>query len=114
MLKEILKDKGALISIVLAVIFLISSFLILILNIQSSGLSYVIHYKAIGGIDLFGSWRDVYYLIFAGILIFIINLFIANLLWQRSKELAYFTIFSLPVLQVFLLTSSISLVYINR
>lgn len=114
MFKEIFKDRKALVGIVISLVLLLVSLLSLAFNIQSSELPYIVHYKASSGIDLFGSWGDVYYLIFAGALVFIVNLILVRLVWARSKELSYFLIFSTPILQIFILISVISLVYINK
>ncbi len=102
------------ISLSSAILIFIISILILSLNISPGGNNFVVHYKALGGIDLFGSRGDVYYPIFAGAIILIINVFLGILFWSRIRKLSYLAIASLPVLEIIILITCFNLAYINR
>jgi hypothetical protein len=94
-----------------ALILLILGFLFF--NIQATDRPYIIHYKAIGGIDLFGSWRNVYVLGLVAILLFLFHLFLAKILWGKIRELSYFLLFSAPLLEIIILIATINIIRIN-
>ncbi len=113
-LKEIIKDKVVVIPFILGIVLFLFNFIFLIFNIQPNNYLYIIHYRVLRGIDLFGSWFDIYYLIFVSGFILIINLLLIFFFWNRLKKLSYFFIFSLPVLQIIILLSVINLILMNR
>ncbi|MDP2856230.1 MAG: hypothetical protein Q8N90_03915 [bacterium] len=94
-----------------ALILLILGFLFF--NIQSTDRPYIIHYKAIGGIDLFGSWRNLYVLGLVAILVLLFHLFLAKILWEKIRELSYFLLFSAPLLEIIILIATINIIRIN-
>jgi len=95
-----------------ALILLILGFLFF--NIQSTDRPYIIHYKAVGGIDLFGSWWSLYFLGFAAVLIFIFHWLLVKSLWDKVRDLSYFLLFATPLLEAIILIAAINLISINR
>lgn len=99
-------------SISVALVILILG--ILAFNIRSTDRLYIIHYKAISGIDLFGSWKDLYFLGITAIAILIFNLLLTKALWHKIRDLSYLILFVSPILEIIILIATISLININR
>ena len=87
---------------------------LLFFNIDISDRPYILHYKAIGGIDMFGNWLQIYSLGFVALLIFIFHLFLIKIFWLRIRTLSYFLLFSTPILEIIIIIATISIVNINR
>jgi hypothetical protein len=100
------------VSITIAVIVVILGFLAF--NIRPTDRPYIIHYKAIGGIDLFGSWWNLYVLGLVAILLFIFHLFLVKILWDKIRDLSYFLLFATPLLEIIILIATINIININR
>ena len=72
-----------------------------------------LHFNVIYGIDFLSSTRQIYQLPLAGLVIGLVNSFLALQLYQREKLLSYFLAFSAAVVQVLLLAAAFSLIVLN-
>lgn len=87
---------------------------LLIFNIHPTDQPYIIHYKAISGIDLFGSWWNLYFLGLMAVVLLVFHLLLAKFFWQRIRTLSYFLLFITPILEIIILINVVSLIKINR
>jgi len=114
MLKKIIQNQWVIMSISITSVLILLIFSFLILNIRPSEKIYVIHYKAITGIDLFGSWWNLYFLGIVALIIAVFHLFLAMFLWDRNRTLCYFLLFVTPFLEIIILLATICLISINK
>lgn len=113
-MKKLFKNQWVVMSVSISVALVLLILGVLIFNIHSTDRLYIIHYKAISGIDLFGSWKDMYFLGVAAIGLLIFNLLVVKVLWSKIRDLSYLILFINPVLEIIILVATIFLVSINR
>jgi len=109
-----LQDQWAIASTSISLMLVLIIFGLLAFNIKISDQLYILHYKAIGGIDMFGSWWEIYSLGFIALLIFVFHLFLVKIFWFRIRSLSYFLLFTNPILEIIIIIATISIVNINR
>jgi hypothetical protein len=114
MLKKMLQNQWVIASVSISLTLVLVIFGLLFCNIDISDQPYILHYKAIGGIDMFGDWLQIYSLGFVALLIFIFHLFLTKIFWSRIRSLSYFLLFSTPILEIIIIIATISIVNINR
>jgi len=114
MLKKIIQNQWVIMSISITSLLILLIFGFLIFNIRPSEKLFVIHYKAITGIDLFGRWWNLYFLGAVALMIAIFHLFLVKFLWERNRILCYFLLFVTPFLEIIILLATIYLVNINK
>jgi len=114
MLKKMLQNQWVVASISISLALILVIFGLLVFNIDISDQPYILHYKAIGGIDMFGGWLQIYSLGFVALLIFIFHLFLTKIFWLRIRTLSYFLLFSIPILETIIIIATISIIQINR
>jgi hypothetical protein len=114
MIKKMFHNQWVIASTSICLMLILFNFGLLIFNIKITDQPYILHYKAIGGIDLFGNWWEIYSLGFAALLIFIFHLFLIKIFWSRIRSLSYFLLFTTPILEIIILIATIAIVNINR
>ncbi|HNW96581.1 MAG TPA: hypothetical protein PKL20_01950 [Candidatus Paceibacterota bacterium] len=114
MLKKMLQNQWVVASTSISLALILVIFGLLFFNIDISDQPYILHYKAIGGIDMFGGWLQIYSLGFVALLIFIFHLFLTKIFWLRIRTLSYFLLFSTPILEIIIIIATISIIQINR
>lgn len=72
-----------------------------------------LHYNIYFGIDLLGPWFNLFYLPIIGLVIFLINLTIGALSFEREKMLGYFLVGGATLNQILLLLAAFFIVFIN-
>ncbi len=72
-----------------------------------------LHYNALFGVDLLGSWTQTFYLPAIGIVILFANLFFERLLVKREKTLSPFFLVATLLVEVILFVSMIFIVLLN-
>lgn len=73
-----------------------------------------LHYNIYFGIDLLGSWFNLFYLPALGLAIFLFNLAIGAISFEREKILGYFLVGAATLNQVLLLLAAFFVVFINK
>jgi len=114
MIKKMFQDQWVVASASISLALILVIFGLLIFNIKISDQPYILHYKAIGGIDMFGGWLEIYSLGFVALLIFIFHFLLVKVFWLRIRTLSYFLLFSAPILEIIIIIATISIVNINR
>jgi hypothetical protein len=114
MIKKMFQDQWVVASTSICLMLILFIFGSLALNIKISDQPYILHYKAIGGIDMFGSWWEIYSLGFVALLLFVFHLFLVKIFWPRIRSLSYFLLFVTPILEIIIIIATIAIVNINR
>lgn len=107
-----LRDKLILVSFSAAAVANIILWAILFIKFGLSREIVPLHASVIYGIDLVGSSRNVYQIPALGLVIVILNLYLARLFFHYEKLLAYFLAVSSVAVQALLLVAGIALIII--
>lgn len=113
MLKKILKDKY------LRIVFGISFFVFLIASVFAAAKFWdaagplIIHFDAFKGIDWVGSRIDVFGIFISALVMFLINVFLANFIYERERFLSYLFSFASLVLSILFLAAIITINSVN-
>lgn len=107
------KNRLILISSSCALFVNIVLWIVLLRKFGLSGFSIPLHFNVVSGIDYVGSSRKTYDLPALGLALLLINLFIINLLHERSPLWTYFLAISSVVVQALLAVSVILLLSLN-
>lgn len=104
----------------LILVFLGSSYLLNILNwallyfyIKPSYGQIPLHYNAMYGADVFGSWDMVFRIPSAGLIILVIHNILSKLFYSKERLASHVLLSSAFIVQLFLLLASLSIIYIN-
>ena len=71
-----------------AVLF-IASFLVMIFQVSGFASPVVLHFDELRGIDLYGGQSDAWVIWITSILVFIVNVVLANVFYFRERSLSY-------------------------
>lgn len=96
---------------------LILNIILWIVIVSKFGLSHeqeALHFNIVYGIDLVGSSRQLYELPAAGLIIFLVNLWLAKLIYERDRLFSYFLAYGSLVAQLILGMGLLSLVILNK
>jgi len=95
--------------------FSINAVIWLILTSQIKNLtdSVILHYNVYFGIDLLGSWYQLFWLPAIGVAIIFTNFLFASLFLHKERILSYFLVFGSSLAQVIILLASLSIIFIN-
>ncbi|MBI4049665.1 MAG: hypothetical protein HY395_02500 [Candidatus Doudnabacteria bacterium] len=86
---------------------------ILAIKIGFGSNSVVLHYSVVYGADLIDSAYLIYVIPAIALVIFIINLFLANYFFKREKLASFFINFTTIIVQLIFLAASLNLIRIN-
>ena len=112
-LKLYLKHRINLVLFVLAIIINLVSFCWLAYYIRPQEEQIFLHYNALFGVDLIGSWYKIYYLPVSGLLIIIVNTILGWILYRKSKSIGYIAGGISVFLQIIIFIASYLLVLLN-
>lgn len=74
----------------------------------------ILHYNVFFGVDMLGSWKEVFILPFIGLILLLVNGFLALHLYKRKERIAsYLLLMAALMIQLSLLVASISIIIIN-
>ena len=113
-MKEFLKDITNKILLGSSLILNVGLFLFFLFFIRQSNVPIVLHYNVNWGVDILGEVKSIFILPIAGMVIFLLNGFLAVNLWKKNKTLSYFFTAVTLLIQFFLIVSGIALYIINR
>lgn len=72
-----------------------------------------LHYNVHVGVDTIGPWWQIFVVPLLGLIMILVNLWLARFMWTRDPVLAYVTGFATVVLQVLLFTAMVFIVYLS-
>ncbi|PIR73782.1 MAG: hypothetical protein COU40_00735 [Candidatus Moranbacteria bacterium CG10_big_fil_rev_8_21_14_0_10_35_21] len=92
----------------------IADWVVLKIFIKSVDFPIILHYNVYFGVDMLGDWKRVFFLPLIGIILIIINLFLAIYFFNRQERIAsYLLLMAILMIQLSLVISSVSLIVIN-
>ena len=113
-MKEFFKNTTNQLLIGLSLFLNIALFLFFYFFIRQSEISIVLHYNVDWGVDYFGEVKSVFALPAVGIIILLLNGFLALKLWDKNRVLSYFLTAITFLIQNLLIISGIALYLINK
>ena len=115
MIKFIVYVKNKVIGLSFLIGFLLNILLCgyLYFQIKPQEEPFLLHYNIFLGIDLIGSWWQIYYIPILGLIILLINFIIGWLIFIKAKILCYFLVITALISQIFLIISTIFIILIN-
>jgi len=100
----------------LVFIFLVNltNWILLKIFIKPIDFPIILHYNVYFGVDMLGSWKQVYFLPALGLLLLIINLFLSFYFYKKKDRIAsYILMIAALMIQLSLLVASASVIIIN-
>lgn len=92
----------------------IANWVLLWLFVEPVDLPIILHYNVYFGVDILGSWKEVFISPLLSIILFMINFFLGFFLYKKKEKIAsYILILGNLMLQLAFLVYSISLILIN-
>ncbi|TSC95613.1 MAG: Uncharacterized protein Athens071426_121 [Parcubacteria group bacterium Athens0714_26] len=110
---RILKDPYTLFPFIISIIFIVVGFSVVYTNLSYVQNLLVIHYDTFNGIDFLGNKSDVLNLLFSGLVMIGLNIFLGRELYLREKFLSYLLAFSTPVFTLLILIGVFAIISIN-
>jgi len=110
---NILKDKYLRVVTVLSLLILFIAAIIFYLTFGSTAAPLIIHFSPHQGIDFLGDRLDVAGIWLSGLIIILINLFLANFIYNRERFLAYLFIFAGLLLAILILIAIAVIINVN-
>lgn len=109
----ILKDKYSIAVFAVSAILLIIAFGAAYVNILDNRNLLVIHFDSYKGADFFGDSRDMADILITGVIVWVLNLALANELYFRERFLSYALTASTFLFSVLILIAIRVIIYIN-
>jgi len=99
---------------VISLVVNLAEWILLWIYIKPVDFPIIIHYNVYRGVDLMDSWHQVFVLPLVGIILFVINLFLALYFYRAKERIAsYLLLIAILMLQLSFLVASISVIIIN-
>jgi hypothetical protein len=96
------------------IVFNLASWVILTIFIRPIDLPIIIHYNVYFGVDIIGSWWQVYFLPFIGGVFFIINFSLAHLFYEKKERIAsYLFLLASLIIQLGIVIASTGIARVN-
>lgn len=108
------RDRLINISLFFGIFANIGLWLLLIWQARGFSDSISLHYNIYFGIDLLGSWYQIFLLPSFGLAFIVINFIVGLAIYTREKILSYFLVWSGVFVQLIFILSAISIILINR
>lgn len=103
-------NKNIILIFIFALILNLANWLFLISNVKPKVDPIPLHYNIYFGIDLIGQWYFIYAITLSGLLIIIINFWLALIQKKEAIFLKYILLSSALTAQIFLLLASIFII----
>jgi len=107
------KDKQIMAILFLSVLLNVFIWIFLLQNQKENTYPIILHYNLFFGVDYLGNYEKIYLIPLSGLIIIIINLILGHLLYLKEKLAAYFLVFIIFIIQIFLLINSYLIIKIN-
>ncbi|MCH7492530.1 hypothetical protein IID19_02955 [Patescibacteria group bacterium] len=105
-IESLLSDRSSQILLVVGLLFNISAWIYLLINIKPQADLIFLHYNIYFGVDLIGDWYRIYQIPLIGIIIYFVNLYLSYILYKKGKVISRFLIGVTVFIQVIVLISS--------
>ncbi|MCK5466547.1 hypothetical protein KAI56_03585 [Candidatus Parcubacteria bacterium] len=107
------KDKQIMAVLFSSVLLNVFIWVFLLQNQKENTYPIILHYNLFFGVDYLGDYEKIYLIPLSGLIIIIINLILGHLLYLKEKLAAYFLVFIIFIIQIFLLINSYLIIKIN-
>ncbi|MEI6627094.1 MAG: hypothetical protein WCL61_00715 [bacterium] len=107
------RDKVILINALLALVFNVALWVLFLYYFHSASEYIVLKYNIYFGISDLGLWYYVLFLPLIGLLVLLINYFVALLIFLRNTYFSYLLSFSSSIVNLLLLIAGLFLIYKN-
>ena len=85
----------------------------LLWNIRPQDESLFLHYNILFGVDLIGSWGQIFYIPLVGAIIFVVNFLLGWFLFKKTELPAYLLLAMSILCQIFLGITASLVVFLN-
>ena len=100
--------------IVIGIIANLANWIILAIFIRPVDGSIILHYNVYFGVDIMGNWKQVFIMPSIGLILFLINGFLAAYFYKNKERIAgYILLITSFMAQLSLMVASISVIIIN-
>lgn len=100
--------------IVLNIVANLANWIMLAIFIRPVDGNIILHYNVYFGVDNMGNWKQVFLMPSIGLILFLINIFLANYFYKNKERIAsYILLLSVFMAQLSLIIASISIIIIN-
>lgn len=113
MIPVVLKDKYMATAFVLSLVLLVSAFFIAYVNFWDAGNILVIHSSPFKGADFFGVKNDVFGIIIASAIVWLMNMALAQEFYYKERFLSYLLAFSTLFFTVLILVTIDGIISLN-
>ena len=112
-IQNIAKDKYLRVVFGLSLLVLIFNFVFSILYVGDVKTPLIIHFDSFNGIDFLGGRADVFGILTAGIVIVILNILLADFLYNRDRFLSFIFAFASLALSILILIAVSVIISVN-
>ncbi len=112
-LSKIIKDKYLRVIGGMSLFILLLALMIFYVTLGSTTTPLIIHFDAYKGIDLIGGRLEVFGILLLGLMITLINLFLAGFIYKRERFLSYIFAFASLGLSILILMAISVIIYVN-
>lgn len=107
------KDKNIVFLSVFGLLVNICLWIFLVNNKIESDYPIILHYNLFFGVDYLGNYEKIYLIPLTGLIIIFINSILGHILYAKEKLVAYFLIFNMLIIQIFLLFAGYLVIKVN-
>lgn len=110
---NIFKEKALTILFGVSALFLVISFGTILFKIGGLSTPLIIHFDAFQGVDFFGEKADFWAIWIVGLVIMVINYFLANVFFHRERVLTYIIASVNTLIGIFLFVAVATIISVN-
>jgi len=111
--KIIYKDKYFLANFIISAFLNLTAWFFLYVNFKPQSQPIILHYNIFFGIDLIGSWFNIYFIPLFALTCGFINFTLSVIIYTRAKILSYLLIHTSSLIQILILLAVIFLIFQN-
>jgi uncharacterized membrane protein len=110
---NLIKDKYLRVIAIISFLVLFLAAIIFYLTLGSTPTPIIIHFNEYNGIDFLGSRWDVFGILLSALVMILINLFLANFLYNRERFLSYIFVFGCLLISILILVVISVIINVN-
>ncbi|MEX2436817.1 MAG: hypothetical protein WD471_01475 [Candidatus Paceibacterota bacterium] len=111
--KDIFKSRIILLFLGLSVLLLITSFILILINVGDLSYPLILHFNSYEGVNLTGEASSLWSILIVAVLVVVLNFFIGNSLFKRERMMAYLIFAINVIISIVTLISVAQIISIN-
>lgn len=112
--REFFKNRIVLWTVIASLAVNLVNWIVLAVFIRPVDYSIILHYNVYFGVDMTGSWKSVFFLPGIGLLLFLVNFFLAFYFYRRLERMAcHILLMAGLMVQLSIMIADISVILIN-